>query len=812
MAKLFEEVLAGTSPSPTADLLIHFVTQTNHDCGGPGSSPVAHATQLPAPTGAASVNGGGAPPSPTSAANRRSPNSCGVVSGNSPARCSSLERSVSANAWTNQAPMRVHTLVLQTQPMLLQTLLENRYKSSPSELGREQACGRNSAAGSGISSIDTTSDAEGRQQCLDAGSRAEAAAASEDRLEPVESTLPDAPAHPEGATLCGYPSAARPASVDGETSQEASIPVVYIESAPNAGNCSSTAQNSPLQGPIGSSPRERERLSEVAVEDEPEIFLEMIKFVYLNTCHVDQSNVKALMHVADKYGIEDIVRYCLQWMQEHFAVSLFYHFFTFKFKNADFARLLRQSLLYSLRSRRHFAMVTGLEGKDDGVNSKWQTLPVSFVEALLGSDDLPVVSEAEVLHLLAWWAAGALGRLGHERASQASSPRGRGSLRDPSQSPGSSQSPTAGDAAGISATLEALGSDPNYSTPEGRAREDIIRLLRTFRKSDMLVKLADLEPILQIWQLNNLFSSKPPRDDRSALDPGFIIYRGVAGVKVPHATFGELTQPNVTEEPWRGFSSVTMNSRDFLQQHEGFKPSCAPDGGAVTFPRLWVKIRCSSWAHREKRGTKSSNQRHGIGVEVLAPSHETVSSTFSVMPPMNEGQSGRNWSAHSQDDGDMGRNYKLGTSTPPNRAPVMAGPQVPNLTDSEKIDHKVVCAVISGHMRHGIRIGQRERCSIYDIEDLYGQHGEVCLGGTATELEFELQLTVQATNHCGICQCELAVLPSGAPEGHLDPLVQIGFEASAEEQLRFYISSSHFDSNSCYCVSLNWVLRPSFTN
>merc|ERR1712007_115928 len=98
---------------------------------------------------------------------------------------------------------------------------------------------------------------------------------------------------------------------------------------------------------------------------------------------------------------------------------------------------------------------------------------------------------------------------------------------------------------------------------------------------------------------------------------------------------------------------------------------------------------------------------------------------------------------------------------------------VPNITDNEKIDHKVVCAVISGHMRHGIRIGQRERCSIYDVEELYGQCEEVWLGGTPTELEFELQLSVQGPNNSGICRCALAVLPSGAPTPPSDPLLEI---------------------------------------
>ncbi|CAK0904354.1 unnamed protein product [Prorocentrum cordatum] len=144
----------------------------------------------------------------------------------------------------------------------------------------------------------------------------------------------------------------------------------------------------------------------VTVRDEPEVFLEMIKFVYLNTCHVDQSNVKALMHIADKYGVEDLVAHCLQWMHDHFTANLFYLFLTFKLSNERFAQKVRSSLLLALRSRRHFSLVT------ESAESQWDGLQVSFVEALLDNDELPVVSEAEVLNLLAKWASGALERQG----------------------------------------------------------------------------------------------------------------------------------------------------------------------------------------------------------------------------------------------------------------------------------------------------------------------------------------------------------------------------------------------------------------
>merc|ERR1719229_130526 len=156
-----------------------------------------------------------------------------------------------------------------------------------------------------------------------------------------------------------------------------------------------------------------------------------------------------------------------------------------------------------------------------------------------------------------------------------------------------------------------------------------------------------------------------------------------------------------------------------------------------------------------------------------------------------------------QDDWEMGRKQSR------------AGGALANFSDNtERIDHKVVCTVISGHMRHGFRIGQRERSSIYVIEKLHDQCDEVFVGGSPTEVELELQLTVQAPSHCGICQCTLAVLPSdrargaAVPDEPSEPLLEVSFNASAEEHLQLNISSSHFDSNSFYSIALNWVLRP----
>eukprot|EP00419_Tripos_fusus_P008410 CAMPEP_0172675300 /NCGR_PEP_ID=MMETSP1074-20121228/13189_1 /TAXON_ID=2916 /ORGANISM="Ceratium fusus, Strain PA161109" /LENGTH=699 /DNA_ID=CAMNT_0013492753 /DNA_START=266 /DNA_END=2363 /DNA_ORIENTATION=- len=572
---------------------------------------------------------------------------------------------------------------------------------------------------------------------------------------------------------------------------------------------------------------------EAFVDDEPEVFLEMIKFVYLNTCNVDHANVKAMMHVADKYGIEDIVKLCLQWVQDHFNADLFYHFLTFKTSSKRFGPLLRTSLMTTLRSRRHFLLVT------DGPEGAWEQLPVCFVEALLSSDELPVISEMEVLRLVARWAKGAL-----ERREQPLSCRGGMGASACPQSPllsasedelglvGAAGSATSnlqeecsdidgscsagectaeranmagnqtagssnsgGTVSGDSAGRKWVGSD----CPSRQTHDDMLRLLETCRKCELWVKMSDLEPILQVLGLNSFFSAKTPRT-MAALDPGFMIYRGRAAVAMP-AAFNELQNAQEEAPQVLRRNSVVLGSQDNLQQQDGFRPSSILDGGMIEFPRLGVRITCNTWHHRAKRASKNPTGlvRHSlttsIGGDVVSSPGWDVSSTLSSTPLVEE--SGMLRPMQSQDDLEIGRKQNFHGRP---------GGQVPNISENEKIDHKVVCAVLSGHMSHGIRIGQHERSSIYVLGDLNGQGEEVFVGGTPTEVEFELQLTVQAPNHCGICQCILAVLPSDGVSS-AGPVLEVAFDASAEEQLQYHISSLHFDSNSSYNIALNWVLR-----
>mmetsp|Transcript_53888 Transcript_53888/g.98523 ORF Transcript_53888/g.98523 Transcript_53888/m.98523 type:complete len:772 (-) Transcript_53888:84-2399(-) len=768
MAKLFEEVISGSASSSSADIIIHFSCSTE-----PPKNAPAEGSTSPVP-GCGSTRGqtgcfGPLPRcgndrlvyrevSPGPPRNRMNMNSCSMGSPNR--ILSPLRPTPVAEVEKVPGPLRCHSLVLQTQPTLLEKLVPSN--------GR----GRQTSGEEPLS--------EGVTEISDTG--------------PVSSSSEAFPPPQEG---------------------DLTLPSTVL------------AEHTATSGT---------GMVEVTVDDEPEIFLEMIKFVYLNTCNVDQSNVKALMLVADKYNIEDIVRHCLQWMEDHFTANLFYLFLTFRLPTERSRRLLLQSLLRSLRSRRHFTLVT------EDADGRWEQLPVSFMEALLSSNHLPVVSEAEVLNFLARWAAGVLARQETESAepipvdttftAQAASPEVsqlQGAVVEELEGgvegvveggvDGSNSNDSGGEGSNSSGHCLADGRPREEvaaatGAPEAKAersiaeqrQEQMLRLLRTFRKSDITVKMTEIEPILKLLQLDGLFSNKPPRET-AALDPGFMIYRGVAGVNVPAPFGGGLTQPDVVPHAWKS-GAVVLGSHDFLQQQDGFRPFTVPGGDGKTFPRLWTRIKCPSWSHLQKRASSSTkgHVRHSVSGPVGGDfsSCDSVAPSLTSMPLLEGGNAppmGINLKTmQSQDDWDIGRKHTRQSAT-----------VVPNISENEKIEHRVIAAVLCGHVRHGIRICQRERSSIYYIEELdlqvSGQSEEVTIGGSPTEVEFELQLTAQAPDHCGICQCVLAVLPAGLSEANQqDTLMQIVFKSSAEEPLHFQICSSHFDFNSSYSVELAWVL------
>lgn len=790
MAKLFEEVIGnGTVPSASADILIHFATGTGSDhvqpllatpsvsapCSG---MPAGHS--LSPESGVRGSIGGRQEVSPRMDLKVR------ARSPASPPR--SREPSVIP------MPLRCHTLMLRTQPVLLERLLsrqDGRHLTTSDQYGTLISQGFSTATAAGLSSAASSGCGE--------AAPVEAPISASDVAVAVSST------HTCGIADFSDSTSVRTASADRGRQAEVGSPRSSADGSVAAVSC--RRANSPG------------RSIEVTVDDEPEVFLEMIKFVYLGSCHVDKANVKALIHIADKYCIEDIVTHCLQWWEENFTAALFFQLLDFQLSHEHFGKMLRHSLLWALRSRRHFSLITA------DADEQWEKLEVSFVEALFSSDELPVVSEMEVIYLLARWAKRALARqelncadedahICTDEQSDSDSvlgSRARCGSDKTEPVPGEISAELAS-----SCSASAAGAEENQlvklqSEAMVQTRRDMLKLLRAVRAlgppcSNMSVKLLDIEPIMQILGLSQLFSTKPPRE-MHALDPGFMIYRGVPGVNTPSLAFGDLNQTNCVTHAWKG-GRIALGAHDFVQQQAGFKPNRIPEAGISMFPHLWVRIACSSWSHREKRAGKVSTSRHSMsnidgklmGADLQGPTWDSVISQS--LPPVTEGfgpgPTTLMRTMQSQDDWDIGRTK-----------PTRATNSVPDLTNTEKIPHKVICGVISGHMRHGFRIGQRERSSIYDIEELGSEGGGICLGGSPTEVEFELLLRVQAPGPCGICCCTLVVLqPEDTCSQPPEPLLEVSFDASAEEPLHFHLSSSHFDSNSTYSVDLNWVLRP----
>merc|ERR1712217_628707 len=119
--------------------------------------------------------------------------------------------------------------------------------------------------------------------------------------------------------------------------------------------------------------------------------------------------------------------------------------------------------------------------------------------------------------------------------------------------------------------------------------------------------------------------------------------------------------------------------------------------------------------------------------------------------------------------------------------------------DNEQVDHHILCGVCSsGHERHGLRVSQRERNAIYQVEDLNGKQS-LNIGGTMSTVTFDLELETGDASPCGIRRCRFALLRNT----HV--LMEEAFDTSEKVPLRFYISSAYFDKNSSYTVSIKWL-------
>mmetsp|Transcript_32950 Transcript_32950/g.102654 ORF Transcript_32950/g.102654 Transcript_32950/m.102654 type:complete len:559 (-) Transcript_32950:66-1742(-) len=374
---------------------------------------------------------------------------------------------------------------------------------------------------------------------------------------------------------------------------------------------------------------------------------------------------------------------------------------------------------------------------------RWQELPIILVEVILSQDDLPIASEAEVLTLIAQW-------LGNRRHS----------------------------------------------------KQDVARLLGAFRKCENIwVRMPDIESLMLSLGID-LFSKRPPRTGSAVWDPSFVIHRHEAAGPAPLGA-PAVEQPRL--ECDHGEICHQLGPKDFLQQEPGWM-----------YPgkhRCRVSVNCTSWSHRERRLLRSSPtqaaalQKRAFDCSPSKPTgHERSPSpppAFQVrMPPIEAFET---FDIAQMSDGTQGTGCSrtCRTAMEQRQGDVVLGAGViRNLSqdkiDHELVDHQIICGVSSGYQRHGVRFSQRERNAIYLVEDLNGKQS-LNIGGTTSVVTFDIELTIGDASKCGIRRCRFALLRD------VHTLMEEFFDVSAKVPLRFYISSSYFDKNSSYTVSVRWL-------
>jgi len=379
-------------------------------------------------------------------------------------------------------------------------------------------------------------------------------------------------------------------------------------------------------------------------------------------------------------------------------------------------------------------------------DARWSELPINVVDEILSQDDLPIASEAEVLTLVVQW----------------------------------------------------LG-------PVRRSKQDVARLLGAFRKCENIwVRVSDISGLMQALGYD-VFSAKEPRNGSAVWDPSFAIHR--------HESAGGPLSVAAAEAQSSGRDSEhaeeichQLGPKDFLQQEPGWMHPGVH--------RCRVTLTCQNWSHRERRllrgGREGGNMRSPFQnpMEAAAlqkrvfdshPSHSSRPAGHERSPSPPPAFQVRMSPIDSFESFDIAQ-----LSSDGSEQGVLGGGVIRShlpqdkMIDHESVDHQIVCGVFSGHQRHGVRFSQRERNAIYLVEDLLGKQF-VNIGGTTSSVSFDLELMIGEASKCGISRCRFAVLRNG------HALLEEWFDVSAKVPLRFYISSSYFDKNSAYAVSVKWI-------
>lgn len=352
---------------------------------------------------------------------------------------------------------------------------------------------------------------------------------------------------------------------------------------------------------------------------------------------------------------------------------------------------------------------------------RWRELPADFVEELLAQDDLPIASEAEVLTLVAHWAGG-----------------------------------------------------------QQRSRQDVQKLLATFRKCESLqVKVSDIDTLALALGFN-IFSSAPQRTGAAVWDPPLLIHRQeAAGGAAGPLAGATVTEANEMDLHDLRVSKYQLGPKDYLQQEPGWMHPCQH--------RCRVTLECASWSHRERRSRPGNRSPRVAGAWDAIPAKASgrerspsPPSKFQVlMPPREEFQSFDSpGQALNQDS--------------------LRGGLPQDKFEHDLVEHQIICGVVCGYHRYGARFTQRDGSGIYGVEDLNGKQF-VNIGGTTSSVSFDLELTIGEPNKGGISRCRFAVLRG------VHTALEEHFDASSKVDLRFYISSSYFDPSSMYTVSVKWI-------
>mmetsp|Transcript_34591 Transcript_34591/g.99637 ORF Transcript_34591/g.99637 Transcript_34591/m.99637 type:complete len:545 (-) Transcript_34591:186-1820(-) len=339
----------------------------------------------------------------------------------------------------------------------------------------------------------------------------------------------------------------------------------------------------------------------------------------------------------------------------------------------------------------------------------------------------------------------------------------------------------------IASEAEVLALIAQWIGGQRRGKQDVARLLGALRISgNTWVRVSDIDALIRALGLD-ILSSKVPRNGSAVWDPSFTVHRHeTAGP----SQLGVASADANLEAGQRDCICHQLGPKDYLQQEPGWMypgvHSCR------------VSLSCTSWSHRERRLLRSSPTQAAAlqkrAFECGPPKSSSRDRSPSPPPAFQVRRAPR----------DAFETFDIAQMTDGAEQGVLGGGVIGNLwqdkVDHEIVDHQIICGVSSGHQRHGIRFSQREPNAIYTAEDLNGKHS-LNIGGTASTVSFDLELVIGEASKCGISKCRFAL------QRNAHTLMEERFDSSAKVPLRFYISSSYFDKNSSYSVSVRW-LRP----